>query len=363
MATLDVNDKGKVPFNSGSNPATLDRENEGYIHKILRTIANSVSGTANYSQQIVLNPATHGTAYLANSSNEWQPDEQLIEAYRKASPQNQRLASKYINVDGKNSAASVAETLAATAARTQGVFNDIDQWINGTEQTELDKIANETGRANGFNLGSAILDTGIIGAAKAAAALNPLLGAAVYGGGKLVKGSLEAGNESGNFIVEQYMRDPNLFRDPEKLRNVVRAANQQFIGNAIPDTALGIAGDFLDSKIPVTGLGQRFTKNLVGAELRENIQRGYQTATRNAVEKTYQSGNLSWENFWNNLTEEYRKLLPYTDENGTQHSGYLADQAPEVSASTAISTALMTVLGLRNNNPQGNRISLTKVDN
>ena len=60
---------------------------------------------------------------------------------------------------------------------------------------------------------------------------------------------------------------------------MAKLGGRDFLANAVPAFLLDTAGDFLGSKIPVKGLGNKFVKNLFGEIAKENIQEGYQTAT------------------------------------------------------------------------------------
>ena len=365
--------KNMPPQNVQPQPEEYD---PGHLSGIPRAVANYTGAAIDYGGQVILsNAALLGTELTGavnavpevtilgeNGLFELSPN---IDKERplKDTPHGWLPPEVQQKIAAEHWRAGAAEIPAWLGAKWKSGMNALDQWINGTDKTFIDEVTHGGGTATGFDGASAAIKAGVDRLIKGLPPGDPRITVL-----KVLLSTMEAGTEAGGFIIDKYSKDPSILRDPDKLVDIAQLAGMDFTANAIPDFLLDTVGDYIGSRIPVTGMLQKFAKGAFGELIKENIQEAYQTATERAMEKTFQSGNFSVGNFWDNLTGEYKNILfPYTDEQNNQHSGYLWEQMPEVSASTALSTIVMGALGLPNPRQRGHILTQkgrqTMVDN
>ena len=322
----------------GTQPQPEEYE-PGNLSGVSRFVANVTSSAADFGGVTAISPFSRITGWLAGAVDENQDESRKKLEYFNV-PQD-KMRSLW---NGENIIENADKALLGAGATYKQWSDNTSQWINGTEPTEIDKVARGAGSTFGFVAGHAINHAIAATVAAPFLAGSPLLASLVYFG---MVGALEASVESENFRMEKYAKDPANYK---KAREV---ANMMFIPNAIADAGLDVIGGKISGMLPVKGFGKKAIKDAFGETLKENIQEGYQSATEVAGEETYQSDDTSWSNFGRNLIGEYRKMLPYTDEQSNQHSGYLWEQMPEVTASTLLSTAGMRAWGLPNPRQRG----------
>ena len=357
--TIDLDTELSRPRNVQSSRGRSEPQGDdtGHLSGATRDVANITGASINYGMQAALGLTTNIGTWVAGLANaigraipevtifgESHPDRPLSHTPHGWLPPEaqQEINEKYYR-------AAIAEVPLWTQSQWTRGRNAVDQWINGKNKSFRDSVTHGAGTAVGFAGASAGIRAGINALIKGLPPVDPRVKIA-----KFILSTLEASTESAGFLTDQYMRDPSLFRSPEKLAAMAKLSGMNFAANAIPDYLLDMTGDYFGSLFPVTGLAPKAIKGILGELFKENIQESYQTATERATEKTFKSGDFSIGNFLSNLMGEYRNIvLPYTDEQGNQHSGYLWEQMPEVSASTALSTIVMGALGLPNPRARG----------